>query len=132
MTMLNSYNTSTKNFQIKQDTGEMLIRNGFSSNAKGENEEQNGAFVASRDASAVTCVNVTGGGGYAKTSVTTTHTRSGGSTATNDVAMFDSNCDFNISIMGMAEGLDQVECENLASALYDCAIGIGHTAIADT
>ena len=132
MTMLNSYNSSNTNFQIKQDTGEFLIRNGFSVNAKGSNEEQNGVFVGSRDGSAVTCVNVTGGGGYSKTSTTTTYSRSGGYTATNDIALFDSNCDFNISIIGTAEGLSQAEAEALASALYDCAIGVGHTAIAST
>ena len=135
MAMMNSYNSSSQNFQIKQDTGELCVRNSFSSVAKGSNEEQNGVFVGTRNGSgagAVTCVNVTGGGGYAKTSSTLTYSRTGGSTATNDVAIFDANCDFDISIMGQTTGLSQAEAETLASALYDCAVAVGHTAIEDT
>ena len=135
MAFMNSYNSSSQNFQIKQDTGEFCIRNSFSSVAKGSNEEQNGVFVGTRNGSgagAVTCVNVTGGGGYAKTSSTLTYSRSGGSTATNDIAIFDASCDFDISIMGQTTGLTQAEAETLASALYDCAVAIGHTAIEDT
>ena len=135
MTMMNSYNSSSQNFQIKQDTGELCIRNAFSSVAKGSNEEQNGVFVGTRNGSgagAVTCVNVTGGGGGGKTSSTLTYSRSGGSTATNDISIFDASCDFDISIMGQTTGLTQAEAETLASALYDCAVAIGHTAIAST
>ena len=132
MAMMSSYNSSSQNYQLKQSTGELLIRNSFSSNAKGANEEQNGVFVGSRNGSAVTATNTTGGGGYGKATSSLTHTRGGGTTATNDVAMFDSGCDFNISIMGQTTGLSQAECETLSSALYDCAIAIGHTAIGDT
>ena len=75
---------------------------------------------------------VTGGGGYGKASSTLTYSRTGGSTATNDIAIFDAGCDCDISIMGQTTGLTPAEAETLASALYDCAVAIGHTAIAST
>jgi hypothetical protein len=44
----------------------------------------------------------------------------------------DYNVTCNLSIMGITTGLTQTEAEALADAAYDCAIGVGHTAVGTT
>jgi len=127
---MNAYSTSTKNFQLKVDTGELAGRWSFSSVCKGQSELRNGIFVSSRQNNAVTCINKTNSAGRQKT--TNTRTQNAG-LSTNDISMILGSGSYNVqsklSVMGITYGLSETECERLADALYDLAIGVGHTAI---
>ena len=127
---MNAYSTSTKNFQLKVDTGELAGRWSFSTVCKGQNELRNGIFVSSRQNNAVTCINKTNSAGRQKT--TNTRTQNAG-LSTVDISMILGSGSYNVqsklSVMGITYGLSETECERLADALYDLAIGVGHTAI---
>jgi len=128
---LNSYASSSANFQIKQDTSEMGCRFCFSSTFKGQTDLRKGAFVATRNGSGTGSCNVvqkTYSGGLE----TNTASRTGGSLPTNDVAFLGTTLECEVSIMGVTTGLTQVEAQALANAAYECAIGVGHTAIGTT
>ncbi len=141
MWWMNAYSSSTRNYQLKQDTGELAGRFSYSVIAKGQNEAgstitdpaRNGIFVSSRQGNLVTCVNRTNSNGR----LTNTHSRTqNAGTSTNDISMILGSGSYNVqshlSVMGITYGLSTAETERLSDALYDLAIGVGHTAIGST
>jgi len=133
---LSAYTTSTKRLQLLQDTGEMACRLSYSSVTKGRNETQNGLFVGVRNGNNCTQVSQTAYGGTVnQTTITDTRTQTAG-LSTADVSFIlgsgSYNIDSQISTLGITTGMNQVEAEYFATALFTVAVDTGHTALEST
>ena len=133
---LNAYSTSTKNTQLKQDTGELASRLSYSTVTKGRNETQNGLFIGVREGNNCVQVSQTAyGGTVSQTTITDTRTQTAG-LSTNDIAYILGSGTYNvesqISTLGLTTGMNQTEAEYFATALFTVAVDTGHTALEST
>jgi len=133
---LSSYSTSTKNTQLKQDTGEISARLSFSSNIKGRNETQNGLFLSTRlDNNCTTVFQTSYGGVVNQSTITDTRTQNAGLASPDITYILGSgsyNCEGQLSTIGITTGMNQAQAEYFATALFTVAVDTGHTALEST
>jgi hypothetical protein len=142
---MSSWTSGTANFQIRQDPsplGELgarfcsaLVKGQDQVNETDFDPARNGVFLGSRNGTgsgSISIINKT----HSQGRLTKSFSSSAGTLPTPAITMLlgsgDYNVTCNLSIMGITTGLTQTEAEALADAAYDCAIGVGHTAVGTT